>query len=194
MSRAPVAVKVATRPRKSGAAPVRLASPGGPVTTQVNLGSGERLPVDIRGYFEPRFGADFSNVRLHRDQAGAQAAEAAGAKAFTVGQHIAFNEGRFEPGTFAGRQLLGHELAHVVQQSRGGAVPSGHRGSELERDASRAGQAAALGVSQIPVRTSSGVGLARDEKKDDDWTKQYFGLANRAYNAVLDSPSVPNLV
>ncbi len=189
MSRAPVVAKAVTRPRKAAVeVPVRPALSGVPVTTQLHLGSGERLPVDVRRYFEPRFGVDFSNVRLHRDQAGAEAAEGAGAKAFTVGQHIAFNEGRFAPGTIAGRQLLGHELAHVVQQSRGGAVPGGHRGSATEQDAGQAGTAAALGAESIPVRASSGLGMARDV---DDKTAKNAGLADQLYTSFLSSPFVP---
>ena len=193
MSRAPVAAKAAANPGKAASAPVRTAAPGLPVATQVHLGSGERLPVDVKRYFEPRFGADFSNVRLHRDAAGAEAAEAAGAKAFTIGQHIAMGPGRFALGTAAGRQLLGHELAHVMQQRRGGAAPGGHRGTVTEQDASRAGRVAALGAPEIPVRAASGVGIAREEKKDEDRTKLNFGLANRFYNAVLDLPVVPGL-
>jgi hypothetical protein len=80
-------------------------------------GGGQPLSQAERSFYGPRFGADFSNVRLH---SGSQASDLAGtlqAKAFTVGNNIVFGAGQFAPGTSEGRRLLAHELAHVVQQS-----------------------------------------------------------------------------
>jgi hypothetical protein len=194
MSRAPVAVHARDARRKAGQAPSPAAI-GSPVPMPGHLGAGERLPADVRGYFEPRFGADLSDVRLHRDAAGESAAEAAGAHAFTIGRHIAFNAGRFAPATTSGRRLLGHELAHVVQQSRGGAAPGEHSGSAVESDARQAGQATAAGAAIIPVGAASGVGIARDEIKDEEEKrKRNVGLANRAYASVLSSSFVPGFV
>jgi uncharacterized protein DUF4157 len=77
---------------------------------------GEPLDAATRAYFEPRFGRDFSGVRVHADAAAAQSARDVNAHAYTVGQNIAFDSGRFAPGSQAGRRLLAHELAHVAQQ------------------------------------------------------------------------------
>jgi hypothetical protein len=66
---------------------------------------------------EPRFGHDFSRVRIHSDAKAAESARAFGARAFTVGTDIAFAEGEYRPDTKAGQQLLAHELTHTVQQS-----------------------------------------------------------------------------
>jgi hypothetical protein len=71
---------------------------------------------------EPRFGRDFSQVRIHSDPASAAAAQAQGALAYTTGSDIVFGPGQYQPDTAAGRRLLAHELAHVVQQA--GVTPS----------------------------------------------------------------------
>src|SRR5262249_23850958 len=78
-------------------------------------GGGKPLPDSVRGQMEAALGANFSNVRVH---VGPQA-ERIGAIAFTVGSDIYFAPGRYQPATVQGRQLLGHELAHVVQQRAG---------------------------------------------------------------------------
>ncbi|MGH6965963.1 MAG: DUF4157 domain-containing protein, partial [Phenylobacterium sp.] len=184
---------MATRTAVAAPTPARALQVRPPVATPARLGAGEHLPDDVRSYFEPRFGADFSGVRLHRDAAGANATDALHAEAFTVGQHIALGPGRFAPSTVAGRQLLGHELAHVVQQGRGGAAPDGHAGSAVEQDARQAGEAAATGAATIPVKAASGVGISRQEKSDDpERVNRNVGLANELYTSFLSSPLVPD--
>lgn len=83
---------------------------------QVLNAQGQPLETGPRSFFEPRFGRDFSQVRLHTNQEAAQAAQAVNALAFTVGSDIFFGAGRYQPQTEAGRSLLAHELTHVVQQ------------------------------------------------------------------------------
>jgi hypothetical protein len=89
-----------------------------PSVNEVLNAAGEPLPPMVRAQFEPRFGHDFSRVRVHEDQRAAQSARAVDALAYTVGHHVVFDEQRFAPHTAAGQRLLAHELAHVVQQSR----------------------------------------------------------------------------
>src|SRR3546814_5032593 len=60
---------------------------------------GEPLPRTVRASMEPAFGQDFGHVRIHRDAAAAGTADAIGARAYTLGNHIAFNRGTFAPGT-----------------------------------------------------------------------------------------------
>jgi hypothetical protein len=84
--------------------------------------SGGRLDADTRRFFEPRFNADFSQVRVHSDDAAAASARGLNAEAYTAGNDIIFGAGRYAPGTPAGRRLLAHELAHVAQQARGAAA------------------------------------------------------------------------
>ncbi|MBP6107114.1 MAG: DUF4157 domain-containing protein [Steroidobacteraceae bacterium] len=85
-------------------------------------GKGSPLPAPARAFFEPRFGANFSDVRVHTDTGAARTSNAINAKAFTVGTNIAFGAGQFSPDSQQGRHLLAHELTHVVQQ--GGAGPA----------------------------------------------------------------------
>jgi hypothetical protein len=68
---------------------------------------------------ESRFGRDFSHVRVHTDAKAAASARAVQAQAYTVGSHVVFGEGRFQPSSASGRRLLAHELAHVAQQAEG---------------------------------------------------------------------------
>jgi len=80
-------------------------------------GGGHALSPATRAFMEPRFGHDFSRVRIHADSNAAKVSQHINAKAFTVGQNVAFGAGQYQPNTANGRQLLAHELTHVVQQS-----------------------------------------------------------------------------
>jgi hypothetical protein len=79
-------------------------------------GGGQPLPESTRSFFEPRFGVDFSQVRMHSDSKAAEAAKAINATAFTKGKDIVFGAGHYSPKTTTGKKLLAHELTHVVQQ------------------------------------------------------------------------------
>ena len=83
-------------------------------------GGGSPLPGEVRAYMEPRFGADFSGVKVHTGADAAGLNRQIQAQAFTHGQDIYLGAGRYEPGTDAGKRLLAHELTHVVQQTGGG--------------------------------------------------------------------------
>jgi hypothetical protein len=95
---------------------------------------GRPLDPATRRSMEARFGYDFSGVRVHDDARAAATAAGIDAAAFTVGDDLVFGAGRFDPSSPAGRRLLAHELAHVVQQSRrpGGAGPVVQRRSVFE--------------------------------------------------------------
>lgn len=80
---------------------------------------GAPLPAATRAFFEPRFGHDFSRVRVHTDARASESARSVRALAYTVGQDIVFREQQYAPATAVGKQLLAHELAHVVQQTPG---------------------------------------------------------------------------
>jgi hypothetical protein len=80
---------------------------------------GQPLPQSTRAFFEPRFGRDFSRVRLHNDSPAAGLARSVNAKAFTVGSDVVFGSGQYSPGTHRGKSLLAHELTHVLQQNGG---------------------------------------------------------------------------
>ena len=81
---------------------------------------GQPLDPATRAIMEPRFGRDFSHIRIHADERAAEAARSVSALAYTIGDDIVFGAGRYAPASGDGRRLLAHELTHVVQQS---AVP-----------------------------------------------------------------------
>src|SRR5271165_6537394 len=88
-----------------------------PTEVREVLGSpGRPLDAGARAFFEPRFGVDFSDVRVHDDDHAAHSAQQVRARAYAVGNHIVFGAGNFAPGSQAGRSLLAHELTHTVQQ------------------------------------------------------------------------------
>jgi hypothetical protein len=88
-----------------------------PVVHGVLNSAGRPLDPDVRAFMEARFGQDLSPVRVHTDDAAALSARAVAALAYTVGNHIVFDAGRYSPQTHGGRHLLAHELSHVVQQA-----------------------------------------------------------------------------
>jgi hypothetical protein len=79
-------------------------------------GKGRPLPDEVRAEMESSLDADFSAVRIHTDEEAAQLSKMLKAQAFTRGDDIFFNQGKFDPETRAGKHLLAHELAHVKQQ------------------------------------------------------------------------------
>lgn len=86
--------------------------------SRINLhkGGGNPLPEDLRKDLENKMNASFLHVRIHNDNAANKLCEELNALAFTVGNHIFFRSGRYQPGTSAGKELLAHELTHVLQQ------------------------------------------------------------------------------
>jgi outer membrane protein OmpA-like peptidoglycan-associated protein len=91
-----------------------------PVVHQVLKRPGAPLDGETRRFMEPRLGTDLGGVRVHTDPLAARSARAVEAHAYTVGRQIVFGAGRYAPGTPAGRRLLAHELAHVLQQQSHG--------------------------------------------------------------------------
>lgn len=79
--------------------------------------SGTPLPIHVRGDMETRFGHDFSQVRIHLDKPAAESAHDIQARAYTLNNHIVFGTDQYAPQSSTGRQLLAHELAHVIQPS-----------------------------------------------------------------------------
>ncbi|PKV49127.1 uncharacterized protein DUF4157 [Aquimarina sp. MAR_2010_214] len=79
-------------------------------------GGGSPLPDGAKSQMESGFGTDFSNVRVHTDSSAVQMSKDLGAQAFTHGNDIYFNEGKFDTSSSSGQHLLAHELTHTVQQ------------------------------------------------------------------------------
>lgn len=138
--------------RRAAGAPVS-ARPGGPeayplppaLSRSFGGGAGAALPEPVRRQMESYFGASFAEVRVH---VGPQA-PAIGALAFTRGSDLFFAPGHYDPASAQGRRLIGHELAHVVQQRAGRVLNPFGAGlavvvdRQLEAEAERRGLAAA---------------------------------------------------
>ena len=139
-------------------------------------GGGKPLPQAVLARMEAAFEADFSSVRVH---VGPQASRI-GAIAFTTGNDIYFAPGRFQPESVHGQQLLGHELAHVIQQRQGrvrapGAGVAVVQDKALEAEADRLGARAAAGA----AARVQGAGVAE--------TVQGAGVAETVQPAMLGS-------
>ena len=139
-----------------------------PVTAPASVhnllsGPGAQLEASTRRFVESRFGYDFRNVRIFNDHAAADSAQAVSANAYTVGNRIVFNHGKYAPESPTGLRLLAHELAHVVQQSRGGREPDLAGEPDLEHEAGHvADQVQNRKGLVAPVYGRSGIGIARD--------------------------------
>jgi ribosomal protein S19 len=114
---------------------------------QTTQSSGKSMPEAVQQKMEMAFGANFSQVRVHEGEE----AHKIGALAYTQGNHIHFQPGRYNPQSQTGQQLLGHELAHVVQQRSGSVTAPQHQDipinddSQLETEADTQGEKAAQG-------------------------------------------------
>ncbi|MGB9750789.1 eCIS core domain-containing protein [Roseiflexus castenholzii] len=102
-------------------------------------GGGAPLDRETRAFMEPRFGHDFSQVRIHADARAATVARSLDALAFTVGNDIAFALGQYQPGSDEGRALLAHELTHTIQQTGGAARVQRQEAGEGEEEHSGVG-------------------------------------------------------
>ena len=107
-------------------------APVPPIVHDVLRSTGQPLDAATRAFFEPRFGYDFSHVRVHTDSTAARSVKAVSALAYTVGPHIVFGTAAYAPQTTRGRLLLAHELTHVLQQAH--APSSGRHGMSLAND------------------------------------------------------------
>jgi len=118
-------------------------------------GSGQALPAALATPLARHLGADLSGVRLHTGAEAARAVAAAGARrAFASGEHIVVGDPAFAPTSAAGRRLLAHEAAHVVQQ-RGGTPMARVDPVPLEAEAQRSAHAFGAGLSNAPIRSGS---------------------------------------
>ena len=122
----------------------RPASAGAAVQTDVEetiqsaRGGGRQLDKGVRSQMESSFGADFGGVRVHTDSQAAALNQTLNARAFTTGQDIFFGRGNYDPGSSGGRELLAHELTHVVQQNKDEIQPKltvGQPGDRYEQEA-----------------------------------------------------------
>ena len=142
-----------------------------PNTIRAELGPGHPLSGDTRSRMEAAFGLSFSRVRLHTDSHAASVSDRFNARAFAIGEHVAFGAGEYKPGTLIGDALIAHELAHVVQQGAARDATPQQKGSDASSDLERDADLAAAGVvsnlvtgkadAQPTPRLRSGLQLSR---------------------------------
>jgi peptidoglycan/xylan/chitin deacetylase (PgdA/CDA1 family) len=129
-----------------------------PIVHDVVRSQGRPLDASTRSYMEPRFGADFSRVRVHSGGDAARSADAVGARAYTVGQHIVTRDA-VAPQSHQGKSLLAHELAHTIQQRNAapdqGPLPVSRESDASEHEADGMARAAAAGRVPPPATTSA---------------------------------------
>lgn len=129
----------ATDPHAISQTPAAAVSP---IVSEVLSSPGQPLDKQARAFMEPRFGHDFSHVRIHADEKAAASASAINAQAYTTGHQIVFGAGRYTPETSAGKGLLAHELVHILQQEGSPQVHGppviDEDGGSLEREADEA--------------------------------------------------------
>ena len=154
------APKVA-KPQKKAAATQTGIQSAPPVVQSALQSQAVSLDAASRQFFESRFDYDFTGVRIHTGDAAAHSAEAIRARAFTVGEHIVFGAGE-TPNAGGSRRLLAHELAHVIQQGRGGRSGNPHSASgPLESEADRVALAIDHRGGRVQIIGSGPVGVAR---------------------------------
>lgn len=164
----------------------KLHAAGGNHAVSAMLRGGIPLPDNMRDELEQRFGTDLSDVRVHNDGAAHESAAAMHANAYTFGSDIVFGTNRFAPQSPSGKRLLAHEIAHVIQQRRGGAAPALSSNAAHEHGAAAAANAF-TGPGPVAVQGSTGVGVARDksdEKTPADPLEELDALVDTAASAV----------
>jgi hypothetical protein len=142
-----------------------------PIVGESLRSPGRPLDATTRAFFEPRFSADFSSVRVHTESRPAQSALAVRASAYTVGQHVVFAPGRYDPHSQSGQKLLAHELTHVLQQrgSPDSTVTNSPSSGALRIDASgesaaeRAAASVMAGSAPAPLGAPRGPAVQRQE-------------------------------
>jgi hypothetical protein len=172
------------RSQRSQSAAIRSAfdAPRETSVDAVLKSTGEALDWSVREPAERQFHHDFSDVRVHTDSSADAAARSLHARAFTHGSDIAFSAGRFRTGDADGRSLLTHELAHVVQQRRGGAAES----SALEDGARQATVASLRGALSVDVPGASAPRISCEGEDETPLWKRAWSGATRAAGGVVE--------
>lgn len=154
---------------------------------------GQPLDKATRAGMEPKFGHDFSQVRVHAGQQAGEAARALNARAYTVGPDIVFGANEYQPSTARGRQLIAHELAHTVQQGgKGRQHPdaSAKPSAAAETEADAAGNSVARGGNVRLRQSVAGGALQRTPEAPEPFGGGDAALFDRS---VIDVPAIPDI-
>lgn len=141
-------------------------------------GGGQPLDPGTKGFMEERFGADFSNVRIHNDGDAASMASGIKAQAFAHGKDIYFAPGKYNPSTSSGRHLLAHELTHTIQQ-----------GASKEKKTGGDSEDKAQGKEQVQERAETGEQISKADKEEEDWEAELREADGEQQKAVDPLPA-----
>lgn len=130
---------------------------------QETKGSGASLGTSTKNFMESRFGTDFSSVRIHTDSQAVALSSELNAQAFTVGNDVYFNSGKYSPESGEGKHLLAHELTHVVQQNNSLQMKMIQRACHEEGNPSRDVEACPEGATDVG-RQAQGVANTVDAR------------------------------
>jgi hypothetical protein len=147
-----------------------------PVLDVVQSGSGRPLDAPVRADMEARLGHDFSDVRVHTDEAASGSAASVNAHAYTVGSNVVFQRDNYNPDSDSGRTMLAHELTHVVQQRSGpvdgtpaaGGVRVSDPSDRFEREAAATAEHAMSGPAPVPAQRTAEVGGMALQRSTDE--------------------------
>jgi hypothetical protein len=150
-----------------------------PVHDVVNS-SGHPLDAGVRADMEAATGHDYGDVQVHSDGAAAASAKSVQAHAYTVGNHVVFGEGRYQPDTAEGRHTLAHELTHVVQQRQGpvdgsdaaGGIKLSDPGDRFEREAESVAATVSSGAGGDAPTPAGGAGAAPVQRHAETGTEE----------------------
>jgi hypothetical protein len=168
-----------------------------PMVHEVLRGPGRPLDAATRAFFEPRFGYDFGEVRVHANAKAARSAQAVKAIAYTSGSSIVFAAQRYAPHTSAGARLLAHELTHVLQQQGPGAIAFPALGrnqrGDLQRQDDTAQQASSApeGACKTPYDTTYGPGSSNCSAYQSGLAKRFLTWTYR-HNATCACENTPD--
>lgn len=155
-------------------------------------GSGHGMDHGTRTRMETAFGADFSGVRIHSDSRADGLSKSLSARAFTTGHDVFFRQGEYHPGSSSGRELLAHELTHVVQQTGDGIrrkMSVSEPGDPHEVEADKMAHAV---IQQEHTGTTDRQVIDReDAHKDEDKDKDKHLAAKPAAEGLQRQPEAP---
>src|SRR6266571_3408633 len=166
--------------KQSGEPEAYVATYAAPIVHDVlSSGGGQPLDATTRAFMEPRFGYDFSRVRVHTEARAAESAKAVNALAYTVGSDVVFGAEHYTPGTEEGKRLVAHELTHVIQQQ--GAKEAmqenlvvGQPDDEYEREAEISSTRMIKGYQTEQMPIDKQVGVARVQRKNKRRPEERF--------------------
>ena len=170
-----------------------------PIVHEVLHSPGQPLDIGTRAFMEPRFGHDFSQVRIHTHGPAAESARSVNALAYTVGSDIVFGAGQYAPTTNTGRRLLAHELTHTVQQASSASafqpqLSIGAVDTPAEVEADHVADRVIAGAQVSTIQSTSMLTLRRevgspgeDEPEPDFNSPQHRGRSGRGRAAFIDA-------